>query len=234
MQVHKQGAESITVSYRTKPTGLKWPDRICEMPILKKIDGKIVHFSDGSEKMFDSIIMCTGYQHNVNFMADKLRLIDRNRFYPSGLYKGIFFHSNPRLAYLGMQDQAFTLTMFDAQAWYARDVILGRIVLPDQQTQIKDIETWQKREEALCDRINFIEFQADYIDDLIKATNYPLDIYLQANIFKAALRNRLDNIATYREKSFASVITGTVAAEPLKTIFDSIDERFHTDNSPSQ
>ena len=32
--------------------------------------------------------------------------------------------------YLGMQDQWYTFNMFDAQAWYARDVILEKINLP--------------------------------------------------------------------------------------------------------
>ena len=30
-----------------------------------------------------------------------------------------------------MQDQWFTFNMFDAQAWYARDLILGRLKVPD-------------------------------------------------------------------------------------------------------
>ena len=30
-----------------------------------------------------------------------------------------------------MQDQWYTFNMFDAQAWYARDIILGKIKLPD-------------------------------------------------------------------------------------------------------
>ena len=36
-------------------------------------------------------------------------------------------------------------------------------------------------------------------------------------------------IATYREKSFVSTLSGTVAAEPLNIIIDSFDETFHTD-----
>ena len=230
IHLRNRGAKSITVSYRTKPTGLKWPDRIKEIPLLTRIDGKTVHFSDGSRADFDSIILCTGYQHNLNFLSDQLRLVDRNRFYPSGLYKGIFFSGNPRLMYLGMQDQAFTLTMFDAQAWYARDFILNRIVLPDKETQLKDIESWQKREETLAERVNFIQFQADYINDLIQSTNYPLNIYLHSDIFKSALRNRLDDFPSYRDKSFASALTNTLAAEALKiTTIDGIDEIFSKD-----
>jgi trimethylamine monooxygenase len=47
-----------------------------------------------------------------------------------------------------MQDQWLSLTMFDdAQAWYARDVILGRIEIPkDRQS---DMDSWSSREATL-------------------------------------------------------------------------------------
>ena len=32
-------------------------------------------------------------------------------------YKGVVWVHNPKLFYLGMQDQWFTFNMFDAQAW---------------------------------------------------------------------------------------------------------------------
>ena len=47
-----------------------------------------------------------------------------------------------------MQDQFYTFSMFDAQAWYARDVILGRIKLPSKAEMAKDDAAWVKREEA--------------------------------------------------------------------------------------
>ena len=50
--------------------------------------------------------------------------------WPLGIYKGVVWEKNPALFYIGMQDQFYTFNMFDAQAWYARDVILGRIKLP--------------------------------------------------------------------------------------------------------
>ena len=50
--------------------------------------------------------------------------------WPLGLYKGVVWEKNPALFYIGMQDQFYTFNMFDAQAWYARDVMLGRIKLP--------------------------------------------------------------------------------------------------------
>jgi trimethylamine monooxygenase len=49
------------------------------------------------------------------------------------LYKGVAFINNPKIFYLGMQDQWYTFNMFDAQAWWTRDAILGRIAIPDKK-----------------------------------------------------------------------------------------------------
>ena len=95
-------------------------------------------FKDGSSKEFDAIILCTGYQHHFPFLDDELKLRTHNRMHPPHLYKGIFWIDNPKLIYLGMQDQFYTFSMFDAQAWYARDVILGRIKLPSKEEMAKD------------------------------------------------------------------------------------------------
>ena len=63
--------------------------------------------------------------------------------------------------------------MFDAQTWYARDVILGRIKLPSKEAMQKDDDAWVKREEALKDAFEKIDFQADYVRELCDATDYP-------------------------------------------------------------
>src|SRR5690606_15666868 len=119
------------------------------------------------------IMLCTGYKHHYPFLPDELRLRTNNRLYPRNIYKGIFFQDNPRLMYLGMQDQYFTFNMFDAQAWYARDVMLGRTTLPDFETRAQDIGLWRAREEALTNPTEDIDFQTAYIRDLVDATDYP-------------------------------------------------------------
>ena len=48
-----------------------------------------------------------------------------------------------------MQDQWFTFNMFDTQAWYARDVILGRIQLPNRSTMNSEHAKWRAAEEAI-------------------------------------------------------------------------------------
>ena len=124
-QCYKYGATEITFSYRTKPMGFAFPDAFSEVPLLLKVEGKTAHFKDGTTKDVDAIILCTGYQHHFPFLPDELRLKTNNRLWPLELYKGVIWEKNPKLIYLGMQDQYYTFNMFDAQAWYARDVMLG-------------------------------------------------------------------------------------------------------------
>src|SRR5256885_3510538 len=61
--------------------------------------------SDGSSKEVDAIILCTGYLHHFPFLPDDLRLKTTNRLWPLGLYQGVVWENNPRLFYIGMQDQ---------------------------------------------------------------------------------------------------------------------------------
>ena len=64
--------------------------------------------------------------------------------------------------------------MFDTQAWYARDVILGRIQLPNKADMEKQWAKWRKAEEAIepTDEAN-MRFQGDYTRRLMEMTDYP-------------------------------------------------------------
>ena len=146
LQCKKYGAKSITLSYRTAAQGYDWPAGMDERPLLNRIEGDTVCFSDGSNKNFNAIILCTGYLHSFPFLADDLKLRTTNRLYSPGLYKGVVWNKNVDLFYVGMQDQWYTLTMFDAEAWYARDVILEKIDLPDAPGREADMAAWTKRD----------------------------------------------------------------------------------------
>ena len=229
LQCHKYGAKSVTMSWRTQPMGFKWPASMEERPLITKIDGRTVHFKDGSSREIDAIILCTGYQHHFPFLESSLKLRTHNRMHPPHLYKGIMWLDNPKLMYLGMQDQFYTFSMFDAQAWYARDVILGRIQLPSKEEMAKDDAAWVKREEALKDAFEKIDFQADYVRDLCAVTDYPsFDIDLTVAEFKEWEHDKQDSILGYRNKSFKSPCTGTVAPLHHTPWLDAMDDTMKT------
>ena len=148
-QCYKYGAKSITVSHRTAPIGFHWPDNWQEVPLLEKVVNKTAHFKDGTTKDIDAVILCTGYLHHFPFLDDDLRLVTANRLYPDNLYKGVVWQDNHKMMYIGMQDQWYTFNMFDAQAWYARDVIMGRIELPSKDEMLAHTKDWDEREGTL-------------------------------------------------------------------------------------
>ena len=210
-QCYKYGAKSITCSHRTAPMGFHWPDNFKEVPILTKVEGKTAHFKDGSTKDVDAIILCTGYLHHFPFLPDDLRLKTDNRLWPLDLYKGIFWEDNPKLIYLGMQDQFYTFNMFDAQAWYARDYILGRISLPPKEEMTKHSQAWRAREETLEDDEQMIWFQGDYVQELIDETDYPsFDVDGVNKTFMEWEHHKHEDIMGFRNNAYRSLMTGNM------------------------
>merc|ERR1719334_578877 len=120
--------------------GYKWPVGIKEVPQIQSINGNEISFKDGTKKTFGAILFCTGYKHSFPFLSDNLRLEATNILYPDNLYKGVVFKRNKKLLYLGMQDQWFTFSMFDVQAWLARDYIMGKLAIPEDMEG--DIKKW--------------------------------------------------------------------------------------------
>ncbi len=228
LQCHKYGARSVTMSYRTAAMGFKWPESMEERPLLLGFEGGTAKFSDGTTKDVDALILCTGYLHHFPFLPEDLRLTTSNRLCPPGLYKGVVFEANPAIFYLGMQDQYYTFTMFDAQAWFVRDIIMGRIAVPSAEEMTRDIDAWIAREGKLEDPLQEIDFQADYMRDLLKDVDYPsFDLDLTVEEFKEWEHHKEENILTYRDKCFRSPCTGNMAplhGEPwLKAMDDSLE-----------
>ena len=169
--------------------------------------------------------MCTGYLHHFPFLADDLRLVTNNVLYPDNLWQGVVWQHNPRLFYIGMQDQFFTFNMFDAQAWYVRDLILGRLALPDAAARAADNAAWVARDRACADASEQIDFQADYVRQLIGATDYPnLDVDAVAALFKQWEHDKEHDIMGYRNHSYRSVLTGTMSPSHHTRWMDALDD----------
>jgi trimethylamine monooxygenase len=167
---------------------------------------------DGTHRHVDAIVLCTGYLHSFPFLPDPLRLKTNNRLWPLGLYKGVFWIEDPKLIYLGMQDQYYTFNMFDAQAWLARDYILGRYALPSPEAQTAETLEWRAREEKLESAADEIDFQTDYVRDLLTDTDYPhLDVDGVADLLKEWKHHKEEDILGYRDHSYRSVLTGNTA-----------------------
>lgn len=236
MQAHKMGAQSVTISYRTAPMGYDWPETTVERPLVTRFEGSTAHFSDGTQGNFDAVVLCTGYQHKYPFLPGGMALKSKNVLYPGNLYKGVVWQQNTNLFYLGAQDQYYTFNMFDAQAWFARDVMTGAIELPTLAEREADVQTWLERQAALPSHDAEADFQSDYLRELIDATDYPsFDLDAVSQLFKDWMRNKQADILGYRDAVHRSVITGTLSDKHhtrwLNAMDDSLDRYL---NGPSQ
>ncbi|MCA2012348.1 NAD(P)/FAD-dependent oxidoreductase [Cereibacter sphaeroides] len=225
-QCWKYGAKSVTSCYRSAPMGFDWPANWEEKPALVKVDGNVAHFKDGTTKPIDAIILCTGYKHFFNFLPDDLRLKTKNRLAAADLYKGVAWVHNPKLFYLGMQDQWFTFNMFDAQAWWVRDAIMDKIALPtDKAAMLADVKEREAREEASDDTKYAIKYQADYVKELVAETDYPsFNIDGACEAFFEWKKHKMKDIMGFRNNSYASVITGTMAPVHHTPWKDALDD----------
>ena len=225
-QCWKYGAKTVTSCYRSAPMGFNWPDNWEEKPALVRVEGKTAYFKDGTSKEIDAIILCTGYRHYFPFLPDDLRLKTKNRLATADLYKGVVYVHNPKLFYLGMQDQWFTFNMFDAQAWYVRDIIMGRIKVPeDKAVLLADVAEREAREEASDDVKYAIKYQGAYIKELIADTDYPsFDVDGMCKAFFEWKQHKVDGIMGFRNNSYKSLITGTMAPKHHTPWADALDD----------
>ncbi len=224
-QCYKYGAKKLISCYRTAPMGYKWPENWEEKQNIVRVDIDTAYFADGSSDKIDAIILCTGYLHHFPFLGDDLRLKTNNRLWPLNLYKGVVWEHNPKFFYLGMQDQWYTFNMFDAQAWYVRDIILNKIKLPSKEAMLADNMAWRERELELVTAEENYTYQGDYIQDLIDATDYPsFDIPATNQTFLEWKHHKKENIMTFRDHAYRSLMTGTMSPTHHTPWIDALDD----------
>ena len=214
--------------WRNKKPNLLWPANFVEVPLLLKVtDGNLCHFANGESKRVDAIILCTGYLFSFPFLSKQLHLRTANRLATNDLFNGVVFVHNPRLFFVGMQDQWFSFNMFDLQAWYARDVILGKIAVPkDKAVLLADVARRVAAEDVAADPI---VYQGEYLKELQKQTDYPaFNIDGMAAMLHEWKHHKKEDMMTFRDKQFKSVISHTMSAKHhtpwLSCLDDSLED----------
>jgi trimethylamine monooxygenase len=124
-----------------------------------------------------------------------------------------------------MQDQWYTFNMFDAQAWFERDVILGRIALPAKDAMLADVEARVAAEDALEDDYARIRYQGDYVRELMEETDYPgFDIEAANQAFFEWKKYKKAGIMTFRDHGHVSPMTRTKAPAHHTTWTEALDD----------
>ncbi|XP_045193859.1 flavin-containing monooxygenase 5-like [Mercenaria mercenaria] len=228
IQCKKYGASDIICTWRNKPMGFKWPKGIEERPFVQKFERNRAFFKDGSSAEVDSVIYCTGYLYAFPFMEDKLRLSSSLSLYPDNLYKGSLWlgGGDNKLFYVGVQNQYYSFTMFDATALWVCLYINGKIKGgPKSRKEMEDdVRQWVQRCSKLKDCHEGIDFQTDFVADLIKDTGYPAGAVKSGKLMHDWIGHKEENILTYKDQCHASNWTGTVAPKPKVPMFEAFDD----------
>jgi len=227
-QLWKYGAKSVRISHRTKPIGYTtWPKEILEVPLLTNVDKNTCTFADGSDCQADAILLCTGYLHHFPFLSNELRLNPHNnplqpsnKIWLQNMYQGICWMPNPKLIHVGPHTGFFTMGLFDAQAWLARDIIMGRFALPDAAGMAQHdrmmCEKARRLEDVSADTMKYneacINFQGDYFKDLMNMTDHPeFDVEGAKKRFFEWEQDKQVDIMGFRDNNYRSVVTGNMS-----------------------
>ena len=86
--------------------------------------------------------------------------------------------------------------------------------VPNNSDIEKDINKWVSMEEKLENADQMIDFQTEYTKELHTLSDYPkIDFELIRKTFKEWEHHKVENIMTYRNKSFASPVTGSARSK---------------------
>ena len=212
IQCHKYGAKSVTFSYRTRPMGFNWPESMSEVPLLVKVEGKTAYFKDGTSKDVDAIVLCTGYLHHYPFLmtacASSRATASIRRLSTRACSGGRTTSSCTSARRTSTTPSTCSTRRPGTLATSSSAASNSRASKSRPRTSTPG----SQREEAIADAFEAIDFQTEYVRDLLGPTDYPrLDVDMVARLFKEWEHHKMENILTYRDRSYPSTLTGNVA-----------------------
>jgi dimethylaniline monooxygenase (N-oxide forming) len=133
------------------------------------IEGRTIRFEDGAAEEFDVLIAATGYRIDLDILEPGVVNADDNQL---GLYMRIVPPGWPGLYFMGFFNTDTALNMvFEHQARWVREILLGNAVLPDPSAMHRAIEeraAWYARQYKQSIRHSIEEEHVRYLGDLQK------------------------------------------------------------------
>ena len=106
------------------------PANVEQLPVVCKITERTVYFSNGQQRVVNSIILATGYKYSFPFLTDEsgIKIIGGKRVSP--LYHHTFNSLHPSMAFIGINFGFNPFPYFDYQVRWALSVWSGHTSLP--------------------------------------------------------------------------------------------------------
>ncbi|MGH8637422.1 MAG: flavin-containing monooxygenase, partial [Burkholderiales bacterium] len=133
------------------------------------VEGRTIRFDDGTAEEFDVLIAATGYRIDLDVIAPDIVNAEDNQL---GLYMRIVPPGWPGLYFMGFFNTDTALNMvFEHQARWVREILLGNAVLPEPSAMRRTIEeraAWYARQYKQSVRHTIEEEHVRYLTDLKK------------------------------------------------------------------
>jgi thioredoxin reductase len=111
--------------------------RVEVKPGIKRIDGQVIEFEDGSTGEYDTLIAATGYVVDIPVISDDVLKFSDDW---APLYKRVVPASWPGLYFVGLIQYVGPLfKSFEIQSKYIAEIESGRYLLPSQEEMTADI-----------------------------------------------------------------------------------------------
>jgi dimethylaniline monooxygenase (N-oxide forming) len=136
---------------------------------IAAVEGRTIRFEDGTAEEFDVLIAATGYRIDLDLIPRDIVDAEDNQL---GLYMRIVPPDWPGLYFMGFFNTDTALNMvFEHQARWVREILLGNAALPDAGEMRRAIEeraAWYARQYKASIRHSIEEEHVRYLKDLRK------------------------------------------------------------------
>jgi cation diffusion facilitator CzcD-associated flavoprotein CzcO len=137
---------------------------------ITAVEDRTIRFEDGTAEEFDVLIAATGYRIDLDLIPREIVDAEDNQL---GLYLRIVPPDWPGLYFMGFFNTDTALNMvFEHQARWVREILLGNAVLPDageMRRAIDERAAWYARQYKASIRHSIEEEHVRYLTDLRKA-----------------------------------------------------------------
>jgi dimethylaniline monooxygenase (N-oxide forming) len=138
---HKLGEAHPTISSDLLPR--IGHGRVKVKPNIERIDGKSVHFVDGSSVEVDTIVWCTGYRITFPFLSPDIVDATDNRI---ALYRRVVHPDRPGLYFIGLvQPLGAIMPIAELQSEWIADVLEGKVALPEPEEMKRIVQREDRR-----------------------------------------------------------------------------------------
>ena len=138
-------------------------------PNIRRLDGDMVEFEDGTRVHADVVVYCTGYKITFPFFDEEFLSAKDNRI---ELYRRVFHPDIPNLFFIGLlQPLGAVMPLAEAQGRWVAEYLKGEYALPAEAEMrrfiAEDLAAMQKRYVASKRHTIQVDFD-DYLADLAK------------------------------------------------------------------